>query len=447
MCEDAVDTQRSNQDWQNVGHQESAACHRHTTSTETHHQNRVLTSLGHCITPSLLSQVLKRLNPKAAPGVDHVTFQDFCTRQDSEIPDLVNDLLSRRYKCRPNRRVEIEKTGGTGIRTLGIPCFRDKLAGAGVKALLEPHFEEIFLPQSYGYRPGRSCHGALVDLTNHLAERQGGFIVNLDIRKFFDEVPHDLLMAFFRQKVKDPILTHAVWEFLSAGTLVRNRNIGGMDLVKAGRGTPQGGTTSPLLSNLYLHHVLDCYLAHEVSPSIPGGAYFTRYADDVVCVVSSQDLAKRLLNRAEERLSRYGLELNRSKSLITDFRNPGLTSGVRTDEEHAFEYLGIKVKWEQGPSGTWQLVGSPAEGRTNRAIQKARAAVVAKLKLGQPKKQIEHTVAAMVTGFERYFSTQGCREEVHYYKYEMGKLLESLRFEQDGPNSVDADLIASICLP
>lgn len=429
-----MSTQRFNQDRQREYPQVSAACQWDKALVEHHQKGEVLNNIGRFFTVDLLVEEMKHLNPHAATGIDKVTLKDLRMRQQTEIPTLVNQVRGRTYKCQPNRRAEIRKSDGTP-RHLGIQCMRDKLAGAGIKAIFEPVCEAMFSKHSYAYRPGLGCHHALADLENRIVAMQGGFILDLDIEKFFDRVNHSHLMRFIRAMVSDPIILHAIHEFLIAGTLVRDGSRGEMHLVRAGQGTPQGGVTSPLLSNIYLHHAFDTYLTNELSPSIPGGVSFVRYADDIVCLVKDADCANRVRDSINKRLGLYDIPLHPLKSKTLDFRRPDLALDDTGFEKSGFDFLGFRVEWEFTPSGTWRLVKKVANGRTERAVERSRAVFMRRQASGASFGELCEGIRPRVKGFNHYFRFEGCRDGVTTYFYELCKLMESLRFTDDSDQS------------
>lgn len=405
----------------------SAACHGTTSLPARNQQDEVHTCLGHLITDKLLSQVLEELKRNASPGIDGISHRQFSVRKETEIPKLVKKLRGRSYKCQPNRRVLIPKGYGAGFRSLGISCMVDKVAEGAVKWIMEPIYERIFRPESYGYRPGRTCHHAVNDLKAHLLSTEGGFIIDADLSKFFDSVPHGKLMAFIKKKVKDPVVLHAIWSFLNAGTLVEREDRGGMDLVRAGHGTPQGGVISPLLANIYLHYVLDEYIIHTVSPTITGGVKLFRYADDFICIVSTVAAATEVMKLLEVRLVDHGLSINLEKTKLVDYRRPDILQDDPAYGVQRIKFLGFNLEWELAPDCEWNIRCSPGYGRVQRALMQAEEAISKKRKRGYSKRELRKFIAEMITGFAGYYSLEGCEEEVNRYRSEMARLQNQFR--------------------
>ena len=439
-------TQRINQNRQRSGRQASAARLWVSTLVEKHQNGEILNNIGRFINVELMLDAIEKLNPVAAAGIDRVTVKDFRQRPLAEIQALVSEVLSRRYRCKPNRGVVIPKPGSTDTRILGVQCCRDKVVGAALKELLEPVCEAMFSPYSFGFRPGRSCHQAIAELEQRIVAMQGCFILDLDVQKFFDRVQHDHLMVILRKLVSDPIILHAFSEFLRAGILIRDESRGGMKLVRAGQGTPQGGVTSPLLANLYLHEVFDSYLRTELGPSIPGGMSFVRYADDIVCMVKDAESARRVRESLDKRFGYYGIPLHPAKSKTFDFRRPDLDGDGTEFERSGFNFLGFRIEWDLSRTGAWKLSKRPAAGRTDRSLGNAKLSLEKKLGLGHSSKMIRGSAQAMVNGFEAYFKFDDCQEDVQFYQYELKKVLASLRIQEE-EISEDDSLLTSTFLP
>ena len=213
-----------------------------------------------------------------APGIDGVTAADYEVNLEVNLSDLLDRIKSGRYRAPPVRRAYIPKADGSQ-RMLGIPTFEDKVAQRAVTMLLEAIYEQDFLPCSYGCRPGRSAHQALRTLQNVLWAKRLYWVIDIDIRKYFDTIPHQNLRAFLDQRVTDGVIRRMIDKWLKAGAVEDGL------LHHATEGTPQGGVISPCLSNVFLHHVLDEWFETEVKPRLRGACTLVRFADDRVLVV------------------------------------------------------------------------------------------------------------------------------------------------------------------
>jgi RNA-directed DNA polymerase len=222
-----------------------------------------------------LLEAYRRTRKDGAAGVDGQRAADYEADLRGNLQGLLDRAQSGTYRAPPVRRVHIPKgTGRNETRPLGIPTFEDKVLQRAVAMVLETIYEQDFYPCSYGFRPGRSAHQALSDLWQQTMQSRGGWILEVDIRKFFDTLDHAQLRGLLRQRVRDGMLLRLIDKWLSAGVL----EAGGLSYPEAG--TPQGGVISPLLANVYLHYVLDDWFEREVKPRLRGRAFLIRYADD-----------------------------------------------------------------------------------------------------------------------------------------------------------------------
>ena len=214
------------------------------------------------------------------------------------------------------RRVHIPKGSGAETRPLGIPTFEDKVLQRAVTMMLEAVYEQDFLDCSYGFRPGRSAHMALEALQDQSMVMAGGWVLEVDIRKFFDRLDHGKLREVLRRRVHDGVLLRLIGKWLNAGVL----EDGSISYPDAG--TPQGGVVSPMLANIFLHEVLDAWFDREVRPRLAGKAALFRYADDAVFLFADETDARRVMDVLPKRLGKYGLELHPDKTRLVDFRRP-----------------------------------------------------------------------------------------------------------------------------
>ena len=224
-------------------------------------------------------------------------------------------LMSGRYRAPAVRRVHLPKGGGK-TRPIGIPTFEDKVLQRAVTMVLEAVYEQDFMDCSYGFRPGRSAHQALEVVWEGLTAMRGGWVLEVDIQSFFDHLNHGHLRSFLDQRVCDGVLRRAIDKWLKAGV------VEGGQLRRSEAGTPQGGVVSPLLANVYLHHVLDVWFEREVRPRLRGQVFLVRYADDVAIVFAREDDARRVMEVLPKRFGNYGLTLHPEKTRLVRFPQP-----------------------------------------------------------------------------------------------------------------------------
>ena len=239
-----------------------------------------------------------------APGIDGVTAADYEVNLEANLLDLLDRIKSGRYRAPPVRRAYIPKADGSQ-RPLGIPTFEDKVAQRAVTMVLEEIYEQDFLPCSYGFRPGRSAHQALRTLQNVLWAKRLYWVLDIDIRKYFDSISHSHLRAFLDQRVTDGVIRRMIDKWLKAGAVEDGL------LRHTTEGSPQGGVISPCLSNIFLHHVLDEWFENEVKPRLRGPCTLVRFADDALMAFDNIVDAKRVLSVLGKRFARYGLTPSR----------------------------------------------------------------------------------------------------------------------------------------
>jgi group II intron reverse transcriptase/maturase len=233
------------------------------------------TSLIHYLNVDNLMQCFRKLKRNKAPGVDGVTLEDYEKNLKQNVIELVARMKAWRYRPQPVLRVYIAKPEG-GERPLGIPAVEDKIVQMGITRILQAIFEVDFLPNSYGFRPKRGCHDALKALNSTLRNRPINHIVDADIKGYFDNVDHKWLMKFLGRRIADPNFLRLIGRFLRADVVEDGKRI------RTPKGTPQGGILSPVLSNIYLHYVLDLWFENDVKPRLKGASFQNRYADDFV---------------------------------------------------------------------------------------------------------------------------------------------------------------------
>lgn len=298
-----------------------------------------------------------------AVGVDGVTAKSFAEDLDGNLGDLLDRAKSGRYRAPPVRRARIPKGNGE-TRPLGIPTFEDKVLQRAVVMLLEPIYEHDFRDCSYGFRPGRSAHQAVAKIRDHLMAMGGAWVLDVDLRKFFDTLDHTHLQEIVRHRVVDGVITRLIGKWLNAGVLE-----GGV-LTHPERGTPQGGVISPLLANIYLDEVLDVWFEDVVRPRLRGRAFLVRYADDFVMGFEREDDARRVLDVLPKRFEKFGLQVHPDKTRLVRFERPD-----RDDQggPGTFDFLGFTHYWGRSRAGRPVVVRKTAKGRLTRALTAIRA--------------------------------------------------------------------------
>ena len=328
---------------------------------------RSFLSLAHYIDEYWLQEAYSRTRKDGAVGVDGTTAEQYAEHLGDNLRSLLDRFKSGLYKAPPVKRVHIPKGSGSQTRPIGIPSFEDKVLQRAVAMLMEAIYEEDFLDCSYGFRSGRSAHDALRDLWRELMGMGGGWVLEVDIRSFFDELDHGHLRSFLDRRVRDGVIRRVIGKWLQAGVLEEGR------LRHPVTGTPQGGVISPLLANIYLHEVVDRWFEEEVKPRLGGRAVLIRYADDLVIVFGEELDARRVEEVLPKRLARFGLQLHPEKTRLVRFQVPrGKGSPARSHESGAFTFLGFTHYWGKSRKGNWVIKRKTAASRFTRSLSRVR---------------------------------------------------------------------------
>jgi group II intron reverse transcriptase/maturase len=326
------------------------------------------TSLNHYLDLDWMLEAYNRTRKDGAPGVDGQTDSDYGLTLLDNLETLLDRAKAGTYFALPVRRVHIPKGTGKETRPLGIPTLEGKILQRAVVMVLEPIYEQDFLDCSYGFRPGRSAHMALQAIWQQTMDMGGCWLLDVDIQKFFDTLDHAHLRALLRQRVRDGVLLRLIDKWLKAGVL----EDGNVSYPEAG--TPQGGVISPLLSNVYLHYVLDVWFEQEVKPRLKGRAFLVRYADDFVMGFACEEDARRVLDVLPKRLGKYGLTIHPEKTRLVPFvrpsRHPSRPEQEEVSPPGSFDFLGFTHYWSVSKKGNWVVKRKTAGSRFHRAVKK-----------------------------------------------------------------------------
>lgn len=285
----------------------------------------------HCINEKTLIQEHEKQVRGKARGVDGVTKIKYGEELEENIKDLVKRMKSLSYKRKPVRRAYIPKGNGKQ-RPLGIPSYEDKLVQGAMRRVLDEVYESRFMKFSYGFRKGMNAHGAVARINLLMMRKKLNYVVDADIKGFFDNVDHKWLIKFLENDIEDKRFIRYINRFLIAGVMEDGR------VIESDKGTPQGGLISPVLANVYLHYVLDLWFEKQIKKNYKGQAQIVRYADDFVCMFQYESEAKRFYQELKERLSEFGLELAEDKSKIMPF---GRFAKENHNSRETFDFLGF----------------------------------------------------------------------------------------------------------
>ena len=282
---------------------------------------------------SALAEAWRTSNKRASAGVDRQTAEEFAKELEQNLTNLTEQLMRKRYRAKLVRRVEIPKGEGK-TRPLGIPVIADKLVQSATAKVLEAIFEQDFCSSSYGYRPRISAHTAVKDLSKELNFGNYKYIVEADIRGFFQAINHSWLIKMLEQRVDDRAFIGLIKKWLRAGILQQDGEV-----THPATGTPQGGIVSPILANIYLHYVLDLWFEKVVKAHCTGEAYLCRYCDDFVCAFRYKADAEKFYKALGGRLKKFGLELAEEKTNVINFNR------FEQEQKTSFEFLGFEFRW------------------------------------------------------------------------------------------------------
>lgn len=374
------------------------------------------TTLAHSIDIEWLHEAYRRTRKSGAPGVDGQTAEAYAADLEGNLRSLLDRMKAGTYRAPPVRRVHIPKGDGKTTRPLGIPTFEDKVLQRAVAMVLEAVYEQDFLDCSYGFRPGRSVHQALEAVWNQAMEMHGGWILEVDIRKFFDTLEHARLREILEHRVRDKALLRLIGKWLNAGVQEDG------SLTHPDAGTPQGGVISPLLANIYLHEVLDRWFEREVRPRLKGRAFLVRYADDFVIGFEREDDARRVYAVLPKRFEKYGLALHPEKTRLIPFHQPRPPSWRKRDDDDRpppgnFDLLGFNLHWGQSRRGSWVVQHTTSKARFTRAITAVRR--WCRFNRHRPIAEQHHALSEKMRGHYAFYGVTGNARALCRYALEV----------------------------
>jgi RNA-directed DNA polymerase len=320
----------------------------------------VFTTLMHLIDVVFLAEAFHRTRKDAAPGIDGVTAEKYAENLEENLQDLHKRLRNWQYKATPVKRVWLDKDDGRK-RPIGITVLEDKIVQRAVAMLMGAVYEQDFYDFSYGFREGRSPHQALHELRERCMGMNTGWIVDIDVSGCFDNIEKGKLLTVIKQRVNDGGIIRLIGKWLNAGVME------GEILTISEKGTPQGGVISPILANIYLHHVLDEWFEKEVKPRLKGQAFLVRYADDAVIGLELESDARRMLEVLPKRFERFGLTIHPQKTKLVRFIKP--KQGGTGKGNGTFDFLGFTHYWAQSRRGYWVIKRKTMRKRVRRIVK------------------------------------------------------------------------------
>jgi len=368
------------------------------------------TALLHHVTPERLRESYYALKREAAPGVDGVTWYEYETDLDERVLSLHRRIHRGTFRAQPSKRAYIAKADGRE-RPLGIAALEDKIVQQAVVTVLNQIYEEDFLGFSYGFRPGRSPHAALDALWVGLMRKQVNWILDADVRGFFDNLSHEWLGQFIEHRVADRRILRLIRKWLRAGVSEDG------EWSKTEVGVPQGSVASPLLANIYLHYVFDLWARHWRKHHATGDMIVVRYADDAVVGFEHRADAERFLQEWKDRLQKFGLELHQDKTRLIEFGRPAAENRKRRGEgkPEVFDFLGFThICGKTRKTGRFIV--------KRKTIQKRLAAKLGELKQElrrrwhQPVSEVGKWLRSVVQGYFHYYAVPGNMDSLNSFR-------------------------------
>jgi RNA-directed DNA polymerase len=369
------------------------------------------TALLHHVSLERLVMAYWALSPKAAPGVDGVTWQDYGRDLVANLRDLHDRVHSGRYRARPSRRAYIPKADGR-LRPLGIAALEDKILQRAVVEVLNAVYEADFLGFSYGFRPGRSPHDALDALAVGIERKKVNWVLDADIRDFFTSVDRAWLERFLRHRIADERVLRLIGKWLAAGVMEEG-------VWSEGAGTPQGASASPLLANVYLHYVLDLWVEWWRRHRARGDVIIVRFADDFICGFQHQRDARRFLADLRQRMARFGLELHPDKTRLVEFgRFAAANRAARgLGKPETFGFLGFTHICGKTRGGWFQVKRVTIAKRVRAALQVVKGQLRSRMHLPIPEQG--RWLASVVRGHMAYYAVPGNVQAVAAFRDEV----------------------------
>ena len=373
------------------------------------------TALMHHIDVEALRRVFNRQRRNASAGVDGVTVEEYGGNLEANLKRLCDRVHSGSYRPQPVRRAYVPKADGTQ-RPIGIPALEDKIVQGGVSEVLSAIYEVDFLGFSYGFRPGRSPHQALEALNAALIKRKINWVLDADVRRFFDSVDHEWLLRMVAHRIADPRVLRLIRQWLRAGVLE------GGKWFKTLEGTPQGAGISPILANIFLYYSLDLWVHQWRQRHAKGDVIIVRYCDDFVMGFERQTEAKSMLDELKRRLSKFGLGLHEKKTRLLEFgrfaaerRKRG---GMRRPE--TFDFLGFTHYCSTNKKGRFFVTRKTQGARMTRKLKELR--IESRRRMHWPLKKQQRWLSAVLRGHYAYYGLLGNSRALSDFAYKVRKL-------------------------
>jgi len=373
------------------------------------------TSLAHLLDAECLKESYRELNRNAASGIDRVSYGEYGKNLDENIAELVERLKSKRYRAVDIRRVWVPKPEG-GQRPLGILVLEDKIVQRGVVKILSAIYEQDFLDVSYGFRESCNGHDALRAIERMIMKGGVKHLLDVDIKAYFDSIDYEWLMRMLKERIVDRTILRLIGKWLKVGVLEEGKR------VRNELGVPQGGVISPLLSNIYLHYVLDLWISKKVSRELTGRVYLIRYADDFVIGCTNRQDAEKVWEILPARLRQFGLELSQGKSRLMEFgRTAYQRNKERGSKTSTFDFLGFTHYMTRSRRGGVRLGRKTIGKRMRRKLVELNHRL-RKLRNVLPFRKLYQHLCRILKGYYNYFGFAGNYATLNRFAYAIERM-------------------------
>ena len=377
----------------------------------------VFTSIYHLINEELLKECFNELDGTKATGLDKITKEEYNNNLEKNIENIVTKLKNMSYRPSPARKVNIPKANGK-MRGLAIANFEDKIVQLAVKKIVEAIFEPKFTNNMFGFRPNRGCHEALKYLNYCIESKYTSYILDADIKGYFDNINHDKLIKCLEMHIKDPNLLRLIKRFLKAGIMECGTYI------KGEKGTPQGSILSPVLANIYMYYALILWFEIEVKPKYYGFIEIVNYADDMVICFQYENIGKAVYKLMKERLKVCGLEFAEEKTRLIEFGRFATENREKRGEgkPETFDFLGFTHYCStSNKSGKFRVKRKTSRKKQKQKIKEFKMWI--KENRNKPLAEIMDTVKRKLIGHYNYYGVTDNSKSIGSYAYEVRKLL------------------------
>jgi group II intron reverse transcriptase/maturase len=385
-----------------------------------------LTALNHHMDLNWMAEAYRGVRRNAAPGIDGQTVAEYGEDLVGNLRGLQTRAKDGSYRAPPVRRVYVPKNEKED-RPIGIPTTEDKILQKSVAMILEPIYEQEFLPFSFGFRRGRSQHDALDYLRQQCFDQKVKWVLEVDLAKFFDTVDHRRMRELLGRRVRDGVIDRLIAKWLKAGVM-EDGNVSYPD-----EGTPQGGVISPLLSNIYLHEVLDKWFVESVQPACGGRTFMVRWADDFIMGFERVEDVEKVQKVIAKRFARFGLKINAEKTRLVRFGRPPLGGGGSGDKPGTFDFLGFTHYWGKSRKGHNVVKTKTAAGRLRRALRKIKEWGWKHRHL--PLKEQQREINERLRGHDAYYGVTGNDCMLSRLRWEVAKLWRKWLVRRNRGNS------------